>query len=237
MATVHTPSPSAITERDERALELLRQLGAETSATARQSLLDEVVVMHLDLCEALARRYANRGLDLDDLIQVARVGLICAVQRFRPDAGAFVPFAVATITGEIKRHFRAGWMVRPPRRLQELRPDDAEGGGRASGERETLALAFRPISLDAPTGADDGGPGLQLPATDHDLDLIPDLITLNSAMRRLSPVERRVLHLRFVDDLPQAEIGRLVGVSQMQVSRILARVLGELRDEMEPAAA
>ena len=75
------------------------------------------------------------------------------------------------------------------------------------------------------------------PDLDRDLDLIPDLITLNSAMRRLSAVERRVLHLRFVDDLPQAKIGRLVGVSQMQVSRILARVLGELRDEMEPAAA
>ncbi|MBB1516371.1 sigma-70 family RNA polymerase sigma factor [Tessaracoccus sp. MC1679] len=237
MATVHTLATPAITERDKRAVELLRRLGAETSDTARQSLLDEVVMMHLDLCEALARRYANRGLDLDDLIQVARVGLIYAVQRFRPEAGSFVPFAVATITGEIKRHFRAGWMVRPPRRLQELRPDDASGGGNGAGVRETLALAFRPISLDAPTGTDDSAPGLQLPATDHDLELIPDLITLNSAMRRLSPVERRVLHLRFVDDLPQAEIGRRVGVSQMQVSRILSRVLGELRDEMEPAAA
>lgn len=229
MATVHTPLQSALAESDERAHELLRQLRTETCETARRSLLDQVVMMHLDLCEALARRYANRGLDLDDLIQVARVGLVCAVQRFRPEAGSFVPFAVATITGEIKRHFRAGWMVRPPRRLQELRPD--------AGEREKLALAFRPISLDAPTGTHEGAPGLQLPATDRDLELIPDLITLNSAMRRLSQVERRVLQLRFVDDLSQAEIGRLVGVSQMQVSRILARVLGDLRDEMEPAAA
>ncbi len=90
--------------------------------------LDEVLD-HLDLCEALARRYANRGIDLDDLIQVARVGLVCAVQRFRPEAGAFVPFAVATITGEIKRHFRAGWMVRPPRRLQEHRNDASGSAG------------------------------------------------------------------------------------------------------------
>ncbi|HSO70565.1 MAG TPA: sigma-70 family RNA polymerase sigma factor [Arachnia sp.] len=236
MAPVTTPI-DAPAGHDDRTLELLRRLAAATSDTVRQSLLDEVVVMHLGLCEALARRYANRGLDLDDLIQVARVGLICAVQRFRPEAGTFVPFAVATITGEIKRHFRAGWMVRPPRRLQELRPDDTAGSGKGACERETLALAFRPISLDAPTGNDDGAPGLQLPAIDHDLELIPDLITLNSAMRRLGSLERRVLHLRFVDDLPQAEIGRRVGVSQMQVSRILARVLGELRDEMEPAAA
>ncbi|MHA6525065.1 sigma-70 family RNA polymerase sigma factor [Tessaracoccus sp. G1721] len=194
--------------------------------------LESLVLDHLDLCEALARRYANRGIDLDDLVQVARVGLVCAAQRFRPEAGAFVPYAVATITGEIKRHFRSSWMVRPPRRLQEQRSDDA-----AHHQRETDALsAFRPVSLDSsPVG--DEGHAVELPVTDHDMELLPDLLTLHSAVDRLDEVEREVLRLRFVDDLAQAEIGRRLGVSQMQVSRILSRVLAGLREEMEPAAA
>jgi RNA polymerase sigma-B factor len=194
--------------------------------------VDELVLDHLDLCEALARRYANRGIDLDDLIQVARVGLVCAAQRFRPEAGAFVPYAVATITGEIKRHFRSSWMVRPPRRLQEQRSDDAP-----HAQRETDALsAFRPVSLDSTTAGDEAH-AVELPVTDHDLELLPDLLTLHSAVDRLDSVERQVLRMRFVDDLAQAEIGRRLGVSQMQVSRILSRVLAGLREEMEPAAA
>lgn len=194
--------------------------------------VDELVLDHLDLCEALARRYANRGIDLDDLIQVARVGLVCAAQRFRPEAGAFVPYAVATITGEIKRHFRSSWMVRPPRRLQEQRSDDAP-----HAQRETDALsAFRPVSLDSTTAGDEAH-AVELPVTDHDLELLPDLLTLHSAVDRLGSVERQVLRMRFVDDLAQAEIGRRLGVSQMQVSRILSRVLAGLREEMEPAAA
>lgn len=194
--------------------------------------VDELVLDHLDLCEALARRYANRGIDLDDLIQVARVGLVCAAQRFRPEAGAFVPYAVATITGEIKRHFRSSWMVRPPRRLQEQRSDNAP-----HAQRETDALsAFRPVSLDSTTAGDEAH-AVELPVTDHDLELLPDLLTLHSAVDRLDSVERQVLRMRFVDDLAQAEIGRRLGVSQMQVSRILSRVLAGLREEMEPAAA
>lgn len=194
--------------------------------------VDELVLDHLDLCEALARRYANRGIELDDLIQVARVGLVCAAQRFRPEAGAFVPYAVATITGEIKRHFRSSWMVRPPRRLQEQRSDDAP-----HAQRETDALsAFRPVSLDSTTAGDEAH-AVELPVTDHDLELLPDLLTLHSAVDRLDSVERQVLRMRFVDDLAQAEIGRRLGVSQMQVSRILSRVLAGLREEMEPAAA
>ena len=194
--------------------------------------VDELVLDHLDLCEALARRYANRGIDLDDLIQVARVGLVCAAQRFRPEAGAFVPYAVATITGEIKRHFRSSWMMRPPRRLQEQRSDDAP-----HAQRETDALsAFRPVSLDSTTAGDEAH-AVELPVTDHDLELLPDLLTLHSAVDRLDSVERQVLRMRFVDDLAQAEIGRRLGVSQMQVSRILSRVLAGLREEMEPAAA
>lgn len=194
--------------------------------------VDELVLDHLDLCEALARRYANRGIDLDDLVQVARVGLVCAAQRFRPEAGAFVPYAVATITGEIKRHFRSSWMVRPPRRLQEQRSDDAP-----HAQRETDALsAFRPVSLDSTTAGDEAH-AVELPVTDHDLELLPDLLTLHSAVDRLDSVERQVLRMRFVDDLAQAEIGRRLGVSQMQVSRILSRVLAGLREEMEPAAA
>ena len=194
--------------------------------------VDELVLDHLDLCEALARRYANRGIDLDDLVQVARVGLVCAAQRFRPEAGAFVPYAVATITGEIKRHFRSSWMVRPPRRLQEQHSDDAP-----HAQRETDALsAFRPVSLDSTTAGDEAH-AVELPVTDHDLELLPDLLTLHSAVDRLDSVERQVLRMRFVDDLAQAEIGRRLGVSQMQVSRILSRVLAGLREEMEPAAA
>ncbi|MHA6511837.1 sigma-70 family RNA polymerase sigma factor [Tessaracoccus sp. Z1128] len=234
MARVSNPVPAPFTDRDERALDLLQRLSSARSPRVRQRLFDEVVVLHLDLCESLARRYANRGIDLDDLVQVARVGLVCAVQRFRQEAGNFVPFAVATITGEIKRHFRSGWMIRPPRRLQELKPDD---DGPRSAEREGLALAFRPLSLDAASPTGEAPAALQLPAEDPDLELLPDLVTLHSAMRRLGPLERRVLHLRFVEDLAQADIGRRLGVSQMQVSRILSRVLADLRQEMGSEAA
>ena len=143
-----------------------------------------------------------------------------------------MPYAVATITGEIKRHFRSSWMVRPPRRLQEQRSDDAP-----HAQRETDALsAFRPVSLDSTTAGDEAH-AVELPVTDHDLELLPDLLTLHSAVDRLDSVERQVLRMRFVDDLAQAEIGRRLGVSQMQVSRILSRVLAGLREEMEPAAA
>ncbi|HEY9290478.1 MAG TPA: sigma-70 family RNA polymerase sigma factor, partial [Microlunatus sp.] len=91
------------------------------SEVERQRLLDQAIKINLPVADALARRYRSRGEDLDDLVQVARMGLVHAVHRYRPENGAFLPFAVPTITGELKRHFRDHcWTVRPPRRLQEL---------------------------------------------------------------------------------------------------------------------
>lgn len=225
IARAFTDTPTLTrADREARTEELFERLAGTTSEAERQQVIDEIVVTNLPLSEALARRYAGRGIDLDDLEQVARMGLVCAVQRFRTGRAPFVAFAVPTITGELKRHFRASWMVRPPRRLQESPGDEATS-------------AFRPVSLDVAATREDGTTPFELSTEDHDLELIPDLITLHRAMKTLSAVERRVLTLRFVEDLPQAEIGRRVGVSQMQVSRILSRVLAGLRAEMEPMAA
>lgn len=222
MARARFGDPNSQAERELHTQELFERLSAAETEPKRRRITDEIFLVNLPLCEALARRYAGRGIDLDDLLQVARLGLVCAVGRYRPGRAPFVAFAVPTITGELKRHFRASWMVRPPRRLQEAPGDESSS-------------AFRPMSLDV--AASPGEAAWQLTSDGRDLELVPDLLTLHRAMRSLSPVERRVLTLRFVAELPQAEIGRRVGVSQMQVSRILARVLAGLRAELEPTAA
>ena len=110
------------TERDHCTRELFEQLLTSDCPSQRTEARDQILKLHLDLSDALAGRYARKGIDRDDLVQVARLGLLHAINRYRPDRGSFVGFAIPTITGELKRHFRDhGWTVRPPRRLQELR--------------------------------------------------------------------------------------------------------------------
>lgn len=253
------PSAWAVGDTDVEAL--LSVLDATVDPAERATLTESVVSATLPLADSLASRYTGRGIDSEDLVQVARTALVVAVGRYRPGAGrGFAAFAVPTIRGELKRHFRdAGWVVRPPRGLQELRAqvvraeeDLRHVHGRDATAAEVAALvgctakdvddargcasAFAPGSLDAPTAL--GGTTGDLLADPWDL---ADSVELRSAVRaeiaRLTPRERLILRLRFVDERTQSEIGEVVGVSQMQVSRLLSGVLRRLRDGLDPATA
>lgn len=241
--------------------DLLTALGDAASPAERARIVDEVVHATLPLADSLAARYAGRGIDSEDLTQVARTALVAAVHRYRPDAGRpFTAFAVPTIRGELKRHFRdAGWMVRPPRGMQELRaevvraeedlrhhlgrnPQPAEVAevvGRSTAEvydARGCASAFSPGSLDAPTPM--GGTVGDLLAAPGDAASDIELrAAVRAELARLSPRERLIVCLRFEDERTQSEIGKVVGVSQMQVSRLLAQILRRLRDGLDPATA
>jgi RNA polymerase sigma-B factor len=244
--------------------ERLRAKFTEFAETRDSSLRDDLVAAHLGLAEYLARRFANRGEPLDDLVQVAFVGMLKAVERFDPERGLeFSTFATATIDGELKRHFRdKTWSVRVPRRSQELHlrlgPTIAELSqrlGRAPripeiaheiGIRDEEVLeamevggAYRSASLDAPGGEAREGNGMaeRLGAADANFDLVEHREVVERALEALPDRERAILRLRFFDELTQSEIADRVGVSQMHVSRLLARSLAELRQRLKTPGA
>lgn len=244
--------------REKKTQQLFREIGACRSPHVRQDLLAEVVETNLDLCESLARRYANRGLEQDDLVQVASESLVSAVQRYQPDKGEFAAFAIPTITGGLKRYFRDfGWVVRPPRRVQELRARTAALRGEAEQSRqatlslaelseemgvdqrqlaecEGIGLSYRPLSLDAPASGTDATLGQHLASEDRDLEALPDILSVREAVSQLSRRDRLVLRWRFADGDTQSQIAERLGVSQMQVSRILSRILDTMRSMLEP---
>jgi RNA polymerase sigma-B factor len=220
-----------------------------------------MVERHLGLARHLARRYADSGEPLDDLVQVASLGLLKAVDRFDPDRGvSFATFAVPTILGELRRHFRdRGWAIHVPRDLKEaslrveraLRqhvgrtPTPAELA-RATGlslevvlESLEVAGAHRAISLDAPAGAEDDGPaptiGERLGGEDDDLARARDRVTIDQLSSALDEREREILRLRFEEDLTQAEIGERIGVSQMHVSRLIRTAVTRMRLQAQAA--
>jgi RNA polymerase sigma-B factor len=221
----------------------------------RRRLLEEVVVTNMPVARAIASRYRTRGIADDDLDQVAYVGLIKAADGFDATLGThFLAFAVPTIRGEIKRHFRdRGWMIRPPRRIQELQARVAATNSELSqslgrsprpsevaehlGEdlemiHETLATVgcFTPTSLDQPVG--EAGTAVLsdlLEADDDAQEGVEARAMLAPLVRQLSQRDRRILLLRFFHGCSQAEIGEDIGVTQMQVSRLLTRIMGELR--------
>jgi RNA polymerase sigma-B factor len=224
---------------------------------AREALVERF----LPLARQLARRYQRADEPLDDLTQVASLGLLKAIDRFDHTRDiAFSSYAVPTILGEVKRHFRdRTWAVRVPRDLQELslRVDRAISSlsrelrrapsvgeiAEAVGASEEQVLeareaagAYRAASFDAPRigGDDDGGAGGDTMGDAFGLDdggfgLAEDRATIDRLMQSIAPREREVLRLRFVEDLTQAEIGARIGVSQMQVSRLIRQSLGRLR--------
>jgi RNA polymerase sigma-B factor len=234
--------------------ELTEQFAAYAE-TRDNSLRDQLVGAHLGLAEYLARRFANRGEPLDDLVQVASLGLIKAVDRFDPSRGvAFSTYATHTIVGELKRHFRdKGWAVRAPRRMQELylslgkvvaalgqelgrSPTIAELAAEVQvSEEEVLEAleagqAYRSTSLDAPTGTEDGETlGARLGGEDASLEEAESRATLSPLLGQLGRRERLILHLRFFEGLTQSEIANRLGISQMHVSRLLARSVSRLR--------
>ncbi|MEA2143089.1 MAG: polymerase sigma-B factor [Solirubrobacteraceae bacterium] len=234
-------------------------------ATGDTGIRDRLIERALPLAHQVARRYNRSGEPFDDLLQVARLGLCKAVERFDPARGvAFSTYAVPTMVGEIKRHFRdTGWAIHVPRSLQE-RVLKVERAGKALSSQlgraptvgeiaeatrmdvettlEALeaASAYEARSLDAPAPADDqeGRAYVEtLGARDDAYELVDDRGAVASAMRTLPLRERRILHMRFMEDMTQSEIAERVGVSQMQVSRLLRRSLQRLREvaDTEPA--
>jgi len=244
-------------ERDE-----LRRKFDEYHRTQDPALRDQLVTAHLGLAEYLARRFANRGEPLDDLIQVASVGLLKAVDRFDPERGLeFSTYATPTIVGELKRHFRdKGWAVRVPRRVQELHlrlgkvvsglsqdlgrsPTIGEIAERADASEEEVleameaGRAYRFASLDAPGGGsgedDTQSLASQLGEDDPLMTGIEHRVALSPLIAELPRREQVILHLRFFEGLTQSEIAGRLGISQMHVSRLLARSLAKLRGSAE----
>ncbi|WP_435813410.1 RNA polymerase sigma factor SigF [Streptomyces zhihengii] len=224
----------------------------------RAELRNRLVRMHLPLVEHLARRFRNRGEPLDDLTQVATIGLIKSVDRFDPERGVeFSTYATPTVVGEIKRHFRdKGWAVRVPRRLQELRlalttatAELSQQHGRSPtvhelaerlgiSEEEVLeglesANAYSTLSLDVPD-TDDESPAVAdtLGAEDEALEGVEYRESLKPLLEGLPPREKRILLLRFFGNMTQSQIAQEVGISQMHVSRLLARTLAQLREKL-----
>ena len=222
---------------------------------------DTLIERFLPLARKLARRYVGSNEPYEDLVQVASLGLVKAVERFDPGRGfAFTSFAVPTIVGELKRYFRdAGWALHVDRsaqerarRISEARRVVRSRQGRSPtvpelaeylecSEEEVLeglqaAEAYDTISLDAPgRGDNENVPRLDtLGGEDDRLGLIDDQATVFAAAQRLPERERRILYLRFGEDLTQAEIANRVGVSQMQVSRLLRKSVKRLQDLIQP---
>jgi RNA polymerase sigma-B factor len=266
---VNDPDVAAVTEeltsgRNQRlaadrtrARELFIQLSElPEHDPSRARLRDELVELHLPLVEYLARRFRNRGEMLDDLIQVATIGLIKSVDRFDLDRGVeFSTYATPTIVGEIKRHFRdKGWAIRVPRRLQELKlaltkatSELSQANGRAPtvhelakhlglSEEEVLeglesANAYSAVSLDAPDGGDDDSPAVadSLGMVDEALEGVEYRESLKPLLEKLPAREKKILMLRFFGGMTQSQIAAELGISQMHVSRLLARTLAQLR--------
>jgi RNA polymerase sigma-B factor len=228
------------------------------AATRDPALRDRLVEHHLGLAHQLARRFTNRGESHDDLVQVASLALIHAVDRFDPDRGfEFSTFATRTILGELKRHFRdKGWAVRAPRRVQELylelgkaaedlaqelgRPATvAELAGRTGATEEAVLEAleagqgYRATSIDSPDDRE-GTLASRLGEVDAGFVGTDDHHVLVEAMQGLPPREQAILRLRFVDGLTQSEIAARIGVSQMHVSRLLSASIARLRTSFVP---
>lgn len=250
---------SSVTEREQRTHNLFIRLDRLSAPYTRRSVIETIVQTNLPLSDALADRFAGRGTETEDLRQVARVGLVLAVNRFHPQPdNSFARFAVPTIVGELKRHFRDRcWVVRPPRQIQELSPRVHRSSERLTQElgrtpseaeiarhvdtapemvRECLSTGtgFHLLSLDAPAGGENSATlGDVLADRDMAGTTAEERIDLQRALSKLSPRQRQVITLRFADELTQSAIAARIGVSQMQVSRILRSALDILRDELD----
>ena len=242
----------------ERTHELFRLYKEKGDEEAR----DQLIVSHLNLVRFLASKFKNRGEPLDDLVQVGTIGLIKAIDRFDPERGLeFTTYATPTILGEIKRHFRdKGWSIRVPRRLQELSakvnqatdeltvelqrsPSVEEIAAKLGvGAEEILEAmessgAYTSVSLEAGgSSEDDEAPALidRLGSVDEDLDASDDRMVIDDAIRDFSPREQEIVRMRFIDGLTQVEIAKRLGVSQVQVSRLLRRTLRKIQDKIDP---
>jgi len=241
-------------ERAKRTDDIVADLRLVESDSVGSHLIDDLIETNVGVARSMASRYRNRGIDLDDLEQVALLGLTKAAQRFDPNAGHdFLSFAVPTVRGELRRHFRdSGWMVRPPRRVQDLQTRIASAQeelesrlGRSPRPSEIAAhldedtsdiveaLAadgcFTPTSLDARVADGSSSLGDLLGQEDRALAQAEAKVMLEPLMRGLTARDRRIVRLRYYQEQTQQEIADSVGLTQAQVSRVLTRILNDLR--------
>jgi RNA polymerase sigma-B factor len=235
----------------------LASLEKESSGYRRQR--DVIIERCLPVADHIARRFGNRGEPHEDLCQVARLGLVQAVNRFDPDNGAdFLAFAVPTMMGEVRRYFRDhGWSVKVPRRMKDLglqlnraqaelsqqlghAPTASEIAGYLGVDRDEVvqaqiaATAYSTVSTDVPTpGGDNDARSVhdRIGAVDDNLEKVLNVETARPLLARLPERQRMVLSLRFFENMTQTQIAKRLGISQMHVSRLLARSLTELRNE------
>lgn len=245
-------------DRGDTTARLLLELHKTEDEAEKKALRAEVVVLNMGVARAIAHRYRQRGLAEDDLVQAAYVGLVKAVNGFDPSHERdFLSYAVPTVTGEVKRYFRDfGWSVRPPRRVQELQGQIAKASseltqrlGRSPRPTEVAELlsldvesviealaadgAFTPASLDVPVGEDGAATlGDLMPDEGEELASAEARVVLGPAVRALGARDRRILELRFFHGWTQEQIAQDIGVTQMQVSRLLSRILQDLREEL-----
>jgi RNA polymerase sigma-B factor len=245
---------SDLSSVDDRTL--LRRYFEEGDTAAREQLIER----YMSLVRSLARRYANRGEHLDDLVQIGAIGLIKAIDRFDLERGVeLTTYATPNIIGEIKRHFRdKGWAVRVPRGLQELSvqlsrlveqltvqlgrsPTIAEIAEAAEVEEEAVlealesGRAYTSVSLSSTGGPDDDDeldPLESIGSEEHQYEISEDRAVLAPGFQVLDERERKILHLRFFEGLTQSQIAQQIGISQMHVSRLIRRSLEKIRQEI-----
>lgn len=259
-----TEAPEVVADTEETSYDidtdaaalLMQMADKQPGDPERLQLRERAIAAYWPLARRVAVRFQRRGEELDDLTQVALIGLIKAVDRFDAERGVhFVHYAIPTMLGELKRHFRdRGWTVRVNRGLQELHLRIARAVPQLSqelqrtptaadlatyldvNEDEVLegmqcAGAYAPRSLnDVVPGSNETELGELVGEQDRRLDLVPDRMALREVVGRLPERERQILKLRFMDNLTQSEIATLIGVSQMHVSRLLARAFAQLRE-------
>jgi RNA polymerase sigma-B factor len=258
-AEAAAPEPTDRELERARVRQRLREFAAlPPDAPGRSALRDELVAAHMSIVEYVARRFYGRGEPLADLTQVGTIGLINALDRFEPERGLeFTSYATPTVVGEIKRYFRdKGWMVRVPRRLQEVRTAMAATTGELSqrlGRAPTVAElskaldateeeiveamesgnAYSPMSIEAQTDPESGWSLADtLGTADAGMERIEYRESLKPLLAALGERERTILLLRFFENKTQSQIAETVGVSQMHVSRLLARTLADLREKL-----
>ena len=242
----------------ERTRELFRRYKEEGDEEAREQL----IVSHVNLVRYIAAKFKNRGEPLDDLIQVGTIGLIKAIDRFDPSRGLeFTTYATPTIMGEIKRHFRdKGWTIRVPRRLQELSAkvnsatDELTARLQRSPSIEEVAeyldttadevleamessSAYSSVPLEAQGGnEDDDAPSVidRYASVDGDLEASDDRMVLEGVIGEFPEADQQAIRMRFIDGMTQVEIAKRLGISQVQVSRMLRRALRRIQDKIDP---
>lgn len=256
MAEKTTSTKSAWDKQKTR--ELFRRYKEEGDMDAREQL----VMSHLNLVRFLANKFKNRGEPLDDLVQVGYLGLLKAIDRFDPDRGLeFTTYATPTIMGEIKRHFRdKGWSVRVPRRLQELSAKVNQAtdtlttqlqrsptvqeiadylGASVDEVLEAMesSSAYSSVPLEGTGNSDsDDAPSVidRYGSEDNELEFTDDRLVIEDALKGFSPREREVIELRFLKGMTQIEIAEKLGISQVQVSRLLRRTLKKIQEIIDP---